>query len=281
VSWMLSQLLHFIAFESNLSINHMETGAIIISVDVDVGSKLLGKESERFCNKVIHNYLPESKLGEIEEFAVPNFARLLDELEIPATFAIRGQLTEINPCIINFLKDCKVKHDIGAHGYSHKCFTNLSEHEAEEELINISKGLEKYDIKPKSFVFPKNRIAHLSLLEKYGYKSYRGYAGFKHDKLCVEKHGQLYNVHSSFFLGRSHSPLFLKKIIDMSARRKLPCHLWFHPSDLGQNELAIQTRIERLLVPLLSYAKKKETEGTLRFETMASIVDAFESKKIK
>jgi hypothetical protein len=256
----------------------MESGVLIISTDVDVGSGLIGLESKGLCNKTIHNYLPESKLGEIEELAIPPFAQLLDDLEIPVTFAIRGRLTEINENMIEFLQSCKVKHDIGAHGYSHKCYTNLSESEAEDELIRISKGMKKYGVEPKSFVFPKNRIAHLSLLEKYGYKSYRGYGGFKYDDLYIEKQGQLYNVHPSFFVGRSRSPQFLKKIIDISVKRRVPCHLWLHPSDLGQNELAIRTSLERFLLPVLSYAKKKEKEGRLRFETMTSVVDTLEEE---
>jgi hypothetical protein len=276
MSWALSQLFHLVAFESRMRRNQLKTGALIISLDVDVGSRLLGYEKREFCNKEIHNWLPESKLGEIEEIAIPLIAQLLDELNIPATFAIRGQLTETSQNIFEFLKSRKVKHDIGAHGYSHKCYTMLSESEVEEELTKISRGMKKYNIEPRSFIFPKNKIAHLSLLEKYGYKSYRGRAGFKYDALNIEKHGQLYNVNPSFFLGRSPSPLLINKIIDISAKRKLPCHFWFHPWDLGYDKLAMQNRIEKLLIPILNYAKEKEKEGKMSFETMNSITGVFE-----
>jgi hypothetical protein len=276
MNWALSQLFHLAAFESRMRRNQLKTGALIISLDVDVGSRLLGYQNKDFCNKDIHNWLPESKLGEIEEQAIPLIAQLLDELNIPATFAIRGQLTETSENVIEYLKKCKVKHDIGAHGYSHKCYTMLSESEAEEELIKIHMGLKKHNIEPRSFIFPKNRIAHLSLLEKYRYKSYRGRAGFKYDSLNIEKHGQLYNVHPSFFLGRSPSPFLINRIIDISAKRKLPCHFWFHPSDLGYDKLAIQTRIEKLLIPILNHAKEKEKDGKMSFETMNSVAEIFE-----
>jgi hypothetical protein len=277
MNWViLSELVHLIGFESSKHRNQLDSGVLVISIDVDVGSSLIGNHYIGFCNKDVHNYLPERKLGEIEELAIPRLVRLFDDLEIPATFAIRGQLADTPTDIFELFKKCKVKHDIGAHGYSHRSFTSLSATEAEDELIKISKGMKKHNIEPKSFVFPKNRIAHLNLFEKYGYRSYRGRAGFKYDDLYIEKQGKLYNEHPSFFLGRNPSPLFLNKILDISAKRKLPCHLWFHPSDLGCNELSIETRIEKLFLPSLSYAKKKEKEGNLRFETMASVVDTLE-----
>ena len=272
---LLSQIFHLIAFESSTRRNQLETGALVISVDVDVGSKLLGEKNE-FCDKTIHNSIRESKIGEIEELAIPHLVKLSDDLAVPMTFAMRGQLTEINESVIDLIKSRKIEHDIGAHGYTHKCFTDLSASEAEDEFVKISKGMKRFNVKPKSFVFPKNRIAHLSLLEKYGYRSYRGNAGFKYDTLNVEKNGQLCNVHPSFFLGRRPRPSLVNRIIDIAIKRKLPCHLWFHPWDLGLNELEIQTRIEKLLLPILGYAKKKEKAGVLSFETMTSIVDRFD-----
>ncbi len=278
--WSLSQFYHCIAFGASFKRNLIERGALIISIDIDVGSAQLGADWNGSCNKEIHNSLPESRLGEIEEAAIPLLAQMFDSLEIPATIAFRGQITETDSCAINVLKDYSVKHDIGAHGYSHKAFTSLTHTQAEEELTKISAGLKKFGVEPKSFIFPKNKVAHLDLLEKYGYKSYRGIAGFRHDKLSVEKVGNIYNVCPGFFLGKSPRPALLYKLIDYSSERNLPCHFWFHPADLGKDAFSLQKRIDRLIFPLLKYAKEKQRKEKLSFETMASIVTKVEGQTV-
>ena len=273
---LLSQLYHLIDFGSRKQESQFENGVLIISVDVDVGSKSIAEINRNQNDANVHDLFSEFEVGEIEEMAVPPLIQLLEDLEIPATFAIRGQLADTDGSMLELFKRATVKHDIGAHGYSHRVFTSLSKSEAENELRMISKAMKKFQIEPKSFVFPKNRVAHLSLLEKYGYKCYRGIDGFKHDRLYIEKHGQLYDVHSSFFLGWSSTSLCLNRIIDISTRRKLPFHIWFHPLDLGRDKPAVQKKLDRFLLPLLKHAKKKEKEGKLSFETMTSAVEKLE-----
>jgi peptidoglycan/xylan/chitin deacetylase (PgdA/CDA1 family) len=279
VGLFLSELVHLTRFEARFRRVQFDKGLFVMSLDVDVGSHLLGKEYNGLCDKKIHNYLPESRLGEIEELVVPQLAKLFDDFEIPVTFAVRGKLAEVDNGIIDVIRRFDVKHEIAAHGFSHRTFTSLTTAEAEDELKKVSIEMKKFNIEPKSFVFPKNKIAHLSLLEKYGYKCYRGRAGFKYDDLYVEKVGQLYDVHPSYFLGRIPPPLFPNKIIDLATRRKQPCHFWFHPSDLGHDQLTLQKTLDRLILPFLRYAKKKEKDGVLGFETMISIVKKIEHAK--
>jgi len=124
-------------------------------------------------------------------------------------------------------------------------------------------------------VFPKNEVAHLSLLEKFGYKCYRGEGGIIRDGMFIKKKGQLYDVHPSFHLGLTYNPIFLDKIIDIAASNKSPFHLWFHPRDVYETRGSTQKTIERVLLPLYKYAERKEKEGTLEFKTMRSIVEEF------
>lgn len=281
VTWKLSQLYHVVAFAARKRRTLLETGALIISVDVDVGDKSLGTNNKGLNDRYVNDYLSEYEVGEIEEIAVPLLIRLFDDLDIPATFAVRGQLTETDGFILNLLRNSNVKHDIGSHGYSHKTFPILSKSEAEEELRLLSKGMKKFNIEPKSFVFPKNKIAHLPLLEKYGYKCYRGSGGFRYDTLHIEKHNQLYNIHPSFFIGRSRSQFCLNKLLDIAANKKLPFHIWFHPADLGHNKLEMQKKINRVFLPLLKHAKKKERKGEISFETMYSSIEKIENAQQK
>lgn len=272
----LSQLCHFIAFSLRKPRAKLECGALITSIDVDVGSRMIGKINKGKNDSSIHGYLSECRVGEIEEETVPLLIQFFDNLEIPVTFAIRGQLTETKSAILELLLRSSVGHDIGAHGYYHRSFSSLSRAEAQNELELIYVGMSKFGIKPKSFVFPRNGIAHLSLLEKFGYKCYRGEGSLTKDGMYVNKVGRLYDVHPGFHLGCTYNPIFLDKIIDISVKNKLPFHVWFHPRDLYETRGSTKRNISRVLFPLYKCAKKRVDEGTLDFETMCSIVDRLE-----
>lgn len=276
----LSQLYHLAVFASRMPRMRLEKGVLIISVDVDVGSRLVGEKNKGNNDVNVHDRLSEYTIGKIEELALPLLIQFFDDLEIPVTFAVRGQLTETDGLVFELLRGSSVKYDIGAHGYYHRAFTNLSQSEAENELKMISADMRKFHIEPRSFVFPKNKVAHLSLLEKYGYRCYRGYGNFRYDGLYIEKHGQLYDVHPGFFLGSSPCSVFLNKIIDISVRNKLPFHLWFHPHDLGNSERSILRGITRVLLPIIKYAKRKEKDGLLSFETMYSVIEKLETTRV-
>jgi hypothetical protein len=139
----------------------------------------------------------------------------------------------------------------------------------------ISQGMERFGITPRTFVFPANCIAHLDLLEKYGYSCYRGYGNFIADTMCIEKQGELYNIHPSLYVDKYTKPIFLRKILDISTAAKLPFHLWFHLWNFGEGK-DIQRSIEDIFLPLLDYAKKKEENGMLTFETMLSAAERVE-----
>jgi peptidoglycan/xylan/chitin deacetylase (PgdA/CDA1 family) len=251
----------------------LEKGMFIISIDVDVGSRQLGIINRGKNDANVNDCISEYQVGELEETVLPLFVETFNDFEIPVTFAIRGQLTEVNDSIIGLLLKSPVKHDIGAHGYYHREFTNLSRNEAENELNMISTGMKKLGIVPRSFVFPKNSVAHLDLLEKYGYKCYRSYGDFKNDRMCIEKQGQLYNIHPSLYIDQGTRFTFLKKILDISIAKKLPFHVWFHLWNFGETEEAIRRTINKVLAPSFKYAKKKENSGMLTFETMLSATE--------
>jgi len=275
----LSQLHHLVAFTLEKPKMRLEKGTLIVSVDVDVGSKEIGVKNKGENDANIHDYLREYSVGEIEEQALPLFIDFFNSLEIPVTFAIRGQLTEVSTSILDLLVKSPFKHDIGSHGYYHRDFTKLSITEAETELNMTLAGMKKFGIVPKSFVFPKNKVAYLSLLENYGYKCYRGYGSFRNPNMYIEKRGQLYNIYPSFYLGQSFSPIFLNKIIDIAVKNKLPFHVWFHAWDFGKKIELIKRNINRVFHPIFQYAKKKEEKGTLTFETMLSVAEKIEANK--
>jgi len=255
----------------------LENAFFIISIDVDVGSRELGMLNRGKNDANISRYMSEYEVGQIEEATLRILVSAFNEIEAPVTFAIRGQLADVDCSILELLLKSSVKHDIGAHGYYHRQFTNLSRIEAEKEFDLISTGMKKAGIIPRSFVFPCNRVAHLDLLEKYGYKCYRGRGGFRYDSMCIEKQGELYKIHPSLCFDNSINSIFLKKIVDIAVKKKLPFHIWFHPWKLVEANNSKQNSIKKMLFPLLSYAKKKEKSGELTFETMVSAAERVEN----
>lgn len=254
----------------------LENGMFIISIDVDVGSKELGVINKGKNDANVNRYISEYSVGEIEERALPLFVDLFNYFDMPVTFAMRGQLAEVDDFILKLLRKSSVKYDIGAHGYYHRHFENLSHNEAENELNMISVGMKKFGIVPRSFVFPNNSVAHLNLLEKYGYKCYRSYSGFMNDCMHIEKQGRLYDIHPSLYVDQSVSSIFPKKMVDIAITKKLPFHIWFHLWNFGETNESIQRSIMKMLFPLLNYAKKKEKSGELTFETMLSAAERVE-----
>jgi hypothetical protein len=272
-----SQLYHFLAYSIKKPKMQLRNGVLVISIDVDVGSRELGVINRGKNDENVHGHLSEYQVGEIEELALPLFVEIFNDFEISATFAIRGQLTEVNNSMLGLLLKSSVKHDIGAHGYSHEEFTNLSRSKAANELSMISAGMKKFGILPRSFVFPKNSVAHLDLLEKYMYKCYRGYGDFMNDCMYIERKGQIYNIHPSLYLDEGTRIGFLKRILDIAIAKKLPFHVWFHLWNFGETKEVIQEIIHKVFVPFFSYAKRKERSGALSFETMLSAARKIEN----
>jgi len=268
-----SQLYHFLAYPLKKPKMQLEKGMFIISIDVDVGSRELGVINKGKNDENVSRHIGEYRVGKIDEVAFPLFLSTFDDFEIPVTFAIRGQLTEVNDSILGLLLKSTVEHDIGAHGYYHRKFTNLSRIEAKNELNMISEGMKKFGIVPRSFVFPRGGVAHLDLLERYGYKCYRGVGDFMNDCMYIERHNRLYNIHPSLYFSESISSIFPRKIIDVAVAKRLPFHIWFHLWNFGATRESISRSIKRLFFPLFDYAKKREKEGELTFETMLSAAE--------
>jgi len=267
-----SQLYRFFVYSLQRPKMQLENGMFIISVDVDVGSKELGIINGGQNDANVSSRFSEYSIGKVEEQALPLFIDLFNHFEIPVTFALRGQLTEVCNSVLDLFLKSPVKHDIGAHGYYHKKFNDLTHNEAQNELKMISAGMERAGVIPRSFIFPRNKVAHLDLLAKYGYKCYRGYPLCTH----IEKEGRLYNVHPSLFIDQSRSPKLLKGFVNLCIAKNVPFHVWFHLWNFGISKESIRRNIDKLLFPVLKYAQQKVKSGALTFETMLSATEKVE-----
>ena len=272
----LSPLAHFLIYRFQKSNIQLENGMLITSVDIDVGNKTLGVLNKGKNDRNVNDSISEYSVGKIEEQALPFIIDFFDAFEIPATFGIRGQLLEVDTSILESLLKSPIKHDIGSHSYYHSDFRHLSYDEADSELKLVSAAMRKFKITPKSFIFPHNNVAYLDLLEKYGYKCYREYGDLLNDGMYIKKHGKLYDIHPSLYIGNSTNAMLMKKIIDLSIKNRLPFHVWFHPWNLGEKRESIRKRINSVFSPMFKYAKTKEKTGEIKFETMISAANKME-----
>jgi len=266
----ISQIAHYAIYSTRKETPLHEKSMLIFSTDVDVGSPELGILNRGKLDKDINFEYTEREIGKTEEQFLPFFIEAFDKEDIPITFAVRGQLTEIDSLFMKTLLHCKVSHEIGAHGFYHKQFTDLTSTEAEMELSQVSNGMRKYGIEPKSFIFPRNCIAHLDLLEKYGYLCYRGRGTLFNDSMRIEKNGNLYNVCPSLYMDVSSNLRLYKKILDISIKRKLPLHIWFHLWSCAKDVHSLPKFINNFLSPFLDYAAGQRQNEKLSIETMLS-----------
>jgi peptidoglycan/xylan/chitin deacetylase (PgdA/CDA1 family) len=220
--------------------------------------------------------MSEREVGVLEEQSLPMLISMFEELELPVTFAIRGQLLEVDESIPKRLIKSPVKFDLASHGYYHRVFSGLTRIEAEHELSMVQEKMNNLQNNPTSFIFPKNHINHLDLLEKHGYRAFRGAGGSYRDDVRITKVGGLYDVHASLFLTKSANPRLLSKLLDVTIKRKLPFHVWFHPKDLGNTNAEMEKSIQRVYRPFFKKARDNQKMSLLRIETMSSVVEMME-----
>jgi hypothetical protein len=265
-----SELARLVSFSLKQNSSQNQKAMLIISIDVDVGNPELGLLNKGNNDLNVHKEKTEIEIGTVDQLALPILLDLFDLLQVPATFALRGQVGEINDSNIHRLIHSPVKHDIGAHGYLHRKFKYLTHEEAENMLQLANQGLKRLGVVPQSFVFPANSVNHLDLLEQFGYRCYRGLGGLTKDTMALKKSGNLVDVCPSLYLQQNTSPFILSRILDLAVSRKLPFHIWFHCWNMGFTKSEIDGYVGKVLNPFLTYAKKMELNDRLTFETMLS-----------
>ena len=257
--------------------SQLQTGMLITSIDVDVGSENLalfnkGRFDSNFAGKSKISQ-SEFSIGTAEEKAIPLILGFFNRLEIPATWAVRGQLFDVDIETVNKIAESPVRHEIASHSYYHSNFKQLTSDEADDELRLIAEKGKCLQLGFKSFIFPKNRIGHLDLLEKHGYRCYRGYGDAFSDGMYIKKEGGLYDVHPSIWIGGCSDIKLLIKVFDIAVENRLPFHVWFHPWDIGTDRESTVTKLGNLLSPFYEHAESLRREGLITIETMFSAVE--------
>jgi peptidoglycan/xylan/chitin deacetylase (PgdA/CDA1 family) len=199
--------------------------------------------------------------------------------------------------LVEKIKACPVEQEIGSHTFSHVIFgdTGCSEETARSELDACLDAAKKMGIEMQSFVFARNSIGHLHLLQQFGFRCYRGREPHQHNRrflrlltvfaatnpqvvLPQEDANGLWNIPASMFFFPMHGirrfvPMHLRakraiKGLNSAANQKKIFHLWFHPTNMADH---METMFSGLR-EILEYARSLRDRHSLDFLPMKSLI---------
>lgn len=145
--------------------------------DGDIQKALSYGKTSRINFVPIMKYLAEEKIPANVQVVGALFDQAASSLDIfnneqREVMLKNKELFSLTPEDINLLKTSNI--EVGVHGFSHRHFTNLSSREAEYEMNKAISNFEKvFGKRPEFMAFPKNRVAHTDIIQKYGIKCWR------------------------------------------------------------------------------------------------------------
>jgi hypothetical protein len=193
-----------------------EVGYFVFSLDTEMAwGSFDGDEhrSKRF-----------SRDGSRERRAIIRLLDLMDEFRIAGTWAMVGHLLyekcekcELCPIlewkgkyhafeevygtsdplwyghdVLEMILARDVSHEVAFHGYTHRFFDELGEADARIEIQEWMRIARRWNIQPRSVIFPQGRIRHLELFREAGFLCYRG-GEIRHPILSVPLIGKAVN----------------------------------------------------------------------------------------
>ncbi|MEM3802852.1 MAG: polysaccharide deacetylase family protein [Conexivisphaerales archaeon] len=237
---------------SDISNNPGSKATFCISIDFDVT-----RPHRRFANK-------QGTLLAL---------KLFEKYKIKATWAICGKTAEEDPESYDRIIGSSIAHEIAIHTYSHLDVSTATELELERDIEKCIEVLH-VDNQPVTFIFPWNRVAHLDVLQRMGFKTFRGKE--RQIGLPYMENG-LWNIPPVHYLGSKAygTQNYIKKLIDLCISARCNFHLWFHPWDLVKPNPLDFSR--ETFEPVLKYLAEKRDKGVLANLTMMELAAARES----
>ncbi len=251
----------------------MNKGVFCISIDFEL---LWGRKDLDYSK-----FIEKTKK---ERSVIKKLLNLFKKYNVSVTWATVGKLYESGDKlwsgkdIIDSIKKDKI-HELASHSYSHEDFSKIPKTQAAKEY-HFPKGV--------SFVFPRNKIAHLDLLKGNGFKNYRGKDMSEFELLLpripatglpklsrglIEIPSSMYFVSArgiKKFIPQGLRLLKCKLGINRAVKQKQIFHIWFHPVDFVDNSKGLIKEFEEIL----KYASKMRSEDLLEIKTMKQISEA-------
>ena len=212
--------------------------------------------------------------------------------------------------LVDRIRACRTYQEIGCHSFSHVIFGDdgCSRNTAESEIAECVRVASEIGVNLRSFAFPRNRVGHLDILSRYGFKCYRGpeptwpetiglplplkraarllevvTASTPPVVLPQKNEFGLWNIPGSAIYFPMHGvrrlvPMRLRvrrllKGLNEAGRRRRIFHLWFHPTNFAEQTEAMFEGLRRIL---LRAAELRE-RGQLEILTMSQIAERWES----
>lgn len=216
------------------------------------------------------------------------------------------------PDIVEDVLACSVPQEIGCHGFSHMiaadpgCSAECFESEIRASLqVASRRGLTL-----KSFVFPRNAVAHLDVLARYGFTAFRGVvpAGRNYRRLPgplkkiangarwsfpllpltaePSREEGMWNLPAtSFYMHRMSAarlvPIRMRvhraiRGIDLAVRQRSTFHMYFHPFNLASDPEGLLGGLGQIL----RYVRDRRDDGVLQTATMGELADRLDETRL-
>jgi peptidoglycan/xylan/chitin deacetylase (PgdA/CDA1 family) len=190
------------------------------------------------------------------------------------------------PDLIQQIMECKIRHEIGTHSFSHINFMARysSSEVVRRELEACAEAMQPYGLRPKSLVFPRNRAeySYLQLLADAGIVAVRhrdrdGGIRLSHPERTP---AGVYKIYESMNLRIARHYDYLEKaklFIQKAMERHAVYSLWFHPSD----PTAVFETQFRGILRYIDAERKKGRLWVARMEDLAAYCEAREQLKVR
>jgi peptidoglycan/xylan/chitin deacetylase (PgdA/CDA1 family) len=209
------------------------------------------------------------------------------------------------PDLVDDIRARSARHEVASHGFSHVMIgaEGCSAEAFDSELRAAADAARPFDLRLRSFVYPRNSVGHQEVLRRHGYVAYRGarldpFATLPGvvsrlartaDQILptarsvvrpVDEDG-LWNFPATARFGIDHrrgdARLWLRQLhrrLDHAARHRGLFHLWFHPHNLQRDpELAL-----RGLAGICERAARLREAGRLDMTTFGGLADVLRSR---
>lgn len=155
-------------------------GALVISIDLELAWGVWDHVSPDDVDLA----------SRLELSIVHELVALLDEYDVPATWAIVGRLMVpprrdenllgapaawFAPEAIDAVREATCPQEIGSHGYAHIYFGEHGRDELRADLRSAKELHERERLGFTSFVFPRNQVANVDLLAEVGIAVFRSH----------------------------------------------------------------------------------------------------------
>jgi peptidoglycan/xylan/chitin deacetylase (PgdA/CDA1 family) len=207
--------------------------------------------------------------------------------------------------LVQKIRACPVPQEIGCHSFSHVILgdAGCSAAAADSDLTACVRAAGELGLEMRSFAFPRNRVGHLDLLNRHGFRAYRGPGATWYEQeeqtgllgrlahlwdvwrasvpptvLPELTPSGLWNIPGSMIYFPMHGLRRLipvsrrvaraRRGLDEAARSRKVFHLWFHPTNLADHTEAMF----RGLREIFEHASRLRDQGFMAILPMKALV---------